>query len=140
MLSAENVMGQAAELRLAVDRLKNKPDAWRDDALLNRMVELAKVTGDIRENSLVPDKVLFRHRAFWTSHFGGIYVFVDDNTTTVIGDPSVRASGVPGRGRSIIFRSRMPNRFSSFSAQRGVLNCRAPHGSNNPAIWKIAAR
>jgi hypothetical protein len=95
VLSAENVMGQAAELRLAVDRLKSQPDAWRDDALLNRMVELAKVTGDIRENSLVPDKVLFRHRAFWTSHFGGIYVFVDDNTTTVIGDPSA-----PGFRRS----------------------------------------
>ena len=57
------------------------------------MVDLAKVTGDIRENSLVPDKVLFRHSAFWTSHFGGVYIFVDDNTTTVIGDPSV--AGLP---------------------------------------------
>lgn len=95
VLSAENVMGQAAELRLLVDRLKNEPDTWRDNSLLERMVELAKVTGDIRENSLVPDKVLFRHSAFWTSHFGGVYIFVDDNTTTVIGDPSV-----PGFRRS----------------------------------------
>lgn len=95
VLSAENVMGQAAELRLLVDRLQSEPDAWRDDGLLTRMVELAKVTGDIRENSLVPDKVIFRHRAYWTSHFGGTYVFVDDNTTTVIADPSA-----PGFRRS----------------------------------------
>ncbi|MEK1887819.1 MAG: DUF6638 family protein [Phyllobacterium sp.] len=95
VLSAQNVMGQAAELRLLVDRLQSEPDAWRDDGLINRMVELAKVTGDIRENSLVPDKVIFRHRAYWTSHFGGTYVFVDENTTTVIGDPSA-----PGFRRS----------------------------------------
>ncbi len=95
VLSAENVMGQAAELRLLVDRLQNEPNTWRDNDVLNRMVELAKVTGDIRENSLVPDKVVFRHKAFWTSHFGGIYIFVDDNTTTVIGDPAA-----PGFRRS----------------------------------------
>jgi len=95
VLSAENVMGQAAELRLLVDRLEDEPDAWRNNDLINRMVELAKVTGDIRENSLVPDKVIFRHRAFWTSHFGGTFIFVDDNTTTVIGDASA-----PGFRRS----------------------------------------
>ena len=95
VLSAENVMGQAGELRTLVDRLQNEPDAWRDNGLLNRMVDLAKVAGDIRENSLVPDKVIFRHRAYWTSHFGGTYVFVDDNTTTVIADPSA-----PGFRRS----------------------------------------
>ena len=68
---------------------------WRDNALLERMVALAKVAGDIRENSLVPDKVVFRHNAYWTSHFGGLYVFVDDNTTTIISDPKT-----PGFRRS----------------------------------------
>jgi hypothetical protein len=52
------------------------------------MVELAKVCGDIRENALVPDQVIFRHNAFWTSHFGGVYIFVDMEGTTVIADPS----------------------------------------------------
>lgn len=70
VLSAENVMGQAAELRLLVDRLQNEPNIWRDDDLLNRMVELAKVTGDIRENSLVPDKGL--------KDFKDIITFKDD--------------------------------------------------------------
>ncbi len=88
VLSAEDVLGKAAELGKLIDRLKLEPDAWRDDTMLNRMVELAKVCGDVRENALVPDQVIFRHNAFWTSHFGGLYVFIDKDMTTVIGDPS----------------------------------------------------
>ena len=59
------------------------------------MVELAKVCGDIRENALVPDQVIFRHNAFWTSHFGGTYVFVDPDMTTVVANPAA-----PGFRRS----------------------------------------
>ncbi len=95
VLSAEDVLGKAAELGKLVDRLKQEPDAWRDDAMLKRMVELAKVCGDIRENALVPDQVIFRHNAFWTSHFGGLYVLVDPDMTTVISAPSA-----PGFRRS----------------------------------------
>ena len=95
VLSAEDVLGKAAELGTLVDRLKLQPDAWRDDALLNRMVDLARVCGDIRENALVPDQVIFRHNAFWTSHFGGVYIFVDPDMTTVIADPDA-----PGFRRS----------------------------------------
>ena len=95
VLSAEDVLGKAAELGKLVDRLKQEPDAWRDDEMLTRMVELAKVCGDIRENALVPDQVIFRHNAFWTSHFGGLYVFVDPDVTTVISDPAA-----PGFRRS----------------------------------------
>ncbi|OOG67865.1 hypothetical protein B0E45_20915 [Sinorhizobium sp. A49] len=95
VLSAEDMLGKAAELRGLVDRLKRVPTAWTDDEMLNRMVELAKVTGDIRQNALVPDQLVFRHDAFWANHFGGVYVFLDDKTTTVICDPSV-----PGFRRS----------------------------------------
>jgi hypothetical protein len=95
VLSAEDVLGKAAELGKLVDRLKHEPDAWRDDALLEHMVELAKVCGDIRENALVPDQVIFRHNAFWTSHFGGLYIFVDPGMTTVITSPAA-----PGFRRS----------------------------------------
>ncbi|THF56109.1 hypothetical protein E6C48_16110 [Mesorhizobium composti] len=95
VLSAEDVLGKAAELGKMVDRLKQEPDAWRDDAMLKRMVELAKVCGDIRENALVPDQVIFRHNAYWTSHFGGLYVFIDPDVTTVISDPAA-----PGFRRS----------------------------------------
>ena len=95
VLSAEDVTGKATELATLVDRLKQEPDFWRDTASLEHMVELAKVTGDIRNNALVPDQVIFRHRTYWTSHFGGLYVFIDPQITTVISDPSA-----PGFRRS----------------------------------------
>ena len=95
VLSAEDVTGKATELAGLVDRLKQEPDFWRDTAALEHMVELAKVTGDIRENALVPEQVIFRHNAYWTSHFGGLYVFVDPGMTTVVSDPSA-----PGFRRS----------------------------------------
>lgn len=87
VMSANDTLGKAAELRVLTDKLKGEPEAWRDNDLLNRMVELAKVCGDIRENVLVPDQVVFRHNAFWTSHFGGLYVFIDEKMTTVIASP-----------------------------------------------------
>eukprot|EP01035_Chromulina_nebulosa_P059532 gene59532-81475_t len=59
--SAEDILGKAAELRVLADRLVSQPDAWRDDDMLTRMVELAKLTGDIRQNTLVPDQLVFRH-------------------------------------------------------------------------------
>src|SRR5690606_33610202 len=95
VLSAEDVTGKAAELATLIDRLKQEPEFWRDTAALEHMVDLAKITGDIRENALVPEQVIFRHNAYWTSHFGGLYVFVDPGMTTVISDPSA-----PGFRRS----------------------------------------
>jgi hypothetical protein len=87
--SADDILGKAAELRQLADRLVSQPDAWRDDAMLNRMVDLAKLTGDIRQNSLVPDQLVFRHDAFWAGHFGGVFIFNDGRNTTVISKPDV---------------------------------------------------
>lgn len=95
VLSADDVIGKANELRGLADRLKHAPDAWRDNNMLNRMVELSKKVGDIRENQMVPEHVVFRHNAYWTSHFEGAYVFVDEKMTTVISDPDA-----PGFRRS----------------------------------------
>ena len=95
VLSADDTVRKAAELRRLADRLKSEPEAWRDDDMLHRMVELAQSTGDIRRTELVPDKLVFRHHAFWSSHFGGVYVFNDDDRITVIGHPDA-----PGFRRS----------------------------------------
>lgn len=95
VLSADNMLGKSDELAGLSDRLMTVPNAWRDDDMLNRMVALAGETGDIRKNALVPDKVVFRHQAFWAGHFGGVFVFVDDKATTVISDPAA-----PGFRRS----------------------------------------
>jgi hypothetical protein len=95
VLSAEDLLGKAGQLRQLCDALVTSPDAWRDNAMLEQMVALAKETGDIRQNTLVPDKLVFRHDAFWADHFGGVFVFVDEKITTVICDPEA-----PGFRRS----------------------------------------
>ncbi len=95
VFSADNMLAKSDELAALADRLIKVPYAWRDDAMLERMVELARETGDIRKNTLVPDRVVFRHEAYWTSHFGGLFVFVDERSTTVISDPAA-----PGFRRS----------------------------------------
>ncbi|MDD9910244.1 MAG: hypothetical protein OXR62_11180 [Ahrensia sp.] len=95
IFTGQDLTKQALELRLLIDRLKKEEDAWKDDAMLNRMAELAGLTGDIRSNDLVPEEVVFRHNTFWARHFGGVYVFIDERQTTVIGDPSA-----PGFRRS----------------------------------------
>ena len=140
VLSAEDVLGKAAELGKLVDRLKQEPDAWRDDAILNRMVDLAKVCGDIRENALVPDQVIFRHNAFWTSHFGGLYVFVDPDMTTVISDPSA-----PGFRRSRPWQVSYlslptPSASSPSSPPAAASSCRARRGSRRRVIWSIGPK
>lgn len=95
VFTGNNLAAQAVKLRLYIDRLRKDPDAWRDDDMLNEMVELAQHTGDIRSNDLVPNEIVYRHNTFWASHFGGVYVFIDEGQTTVIGDPDA-----PGFRRS----------------------------------------
>ncbi len=93
--TGQDLASQALQLRVLIDRLRKDPDAWRDDDMLHEMVRLSQHTGDIRTNTLVPEEVVFRHNTFWSSHFGGVYVFIDANQTTVIGD-----STAPGFRRS----------------------------------------
>ena len=85
-----NILGKRIDLQLMIDKLQKDPEAWRDDAMLKKMVTLAKVTGDVRTNELLPHELVFRHDAFWTSHFGGVYVFNDKDLITVIADPSAK--------------------------------------------------
>jgi Family of unknown function (DUF6638) len=86
--TASDLLGKTAQLQMMIDRLLKEPDAWRDDDMLNQMIEYANTTGDIRENALLPKEVIFRQDTYWTSHFGGVYVFVEEGQTTVICDSS----------------------------------------------------
>lgn len=86
VLSADGLLAKATELRTLVDTLTTSESGWRDDAMLSRMVDLARSTGDIRQNPLVPDKLVFPHLSFWAGHFGGLFLFRDENAMTVICD------------------------------------------------------
>ncbi len=86
VLSSEDVLAKADKLRRRIDRLMDVPSAWRDDNMINEMIDLARVTGDIRTNDLVPDQLVFRHNSYFLDHFGGVYVFIDNKKFTIICD------------------------------------------------------
>ena len=86
VLSAEDILVKADKLRRRIDRLMEVPGAWRDDGMINEMIDLARVTGDIRANQLVPDQLVFRNSSYFLDHFGGVYVFADGKKFTIICD------------------------------------------------------
>jgi hypothetical protein len=88
--TSSDLLGKTAELQLMIDKLLKEPDAWQDDSMLQDMVDTVQVTGDISRNELMPKEVVFRHNAFWTAHFGGVYVFNDEKQVTVIADPATK--------------------------------------------------
>ncbi len=60
-----------------VDRFKTEEDAWFDDVLIGEMITLARKSGDITRNPVNLTRTEFEQKNFWTSHFGGLYLFQD---------------------------------------------------------------
>ncbi len=58
-----------------IDQFKTKDGAWFDDVLIAKMIGLAKETGDVTRNPIQLEAMEFSQQNFWTSHFGGMYVF-----------------------------------------------------------------
>ena len=87
--TADKLLDKAKLLNNLVERFQNDRDSWRNDALIDEMLELAKACGDPRSNELIPRKTRFEQRSFWTRHFGGIYIFHDDDNAgaVVVGAP-----------------------------------------------------
>lgn len=79
-VEADTIGGHVADAdRLAalIDRFRSEPDGWRDDVLIAEMIELAKKTGDVTRVPISLPAMTFQQPSFWTSHFGGLYVFRD---------------------------------------------------------------
>ncbi len=70
-----NMVAQAERLTGLIERFRTVEDAWWDDALIGEMIELAGETGNIASNPVHLQPLRVAHRDFWTSHFGGLYVF-----------------------------------------------------------------
>ncbi|WP_283646212.1 DUF6638 family protein [Marinovum algicola] len=79
---------QARELAEMVDEFKTREDAWFDDPLIARMIGAARNTGDILRNPVLLETMSFETQNFWTSHFGGCYLFraVDRPALITAGD------------------------------------------------------
>lgn len=79
-VEADTIGGHVADAdRLAalIDRFRSEADGWRDDVLIAEMIELAKKTGDVTRVPISLPAMTFQQPSFWTSHFGGLYVFRD---------------------------------------------------------------
>jgi hypothetical protein len=98
----------ATALAALIDRFRREPDGWRDEALIARMIALATRTGDVTRVPVALPAMTFEQGNFWTSHFGGIYVFRDLNRPAAISALSAESLGVlpvPGidlRQRNVI--------------------------------------
>ncbi len=70
-----NHVRDAGKLAALIDRFRSEPEGWRDDVLIADMIGLAKTTGDITRVPVALPAMTFQQDNFWTSHFGGIYIF-----------------------------------------------------------------
>jgi hypothetical protein len=67
----------ATQLAKLIDRFRSEPEGWRDDVLIAQMIELAKKTGDVTRVPITLTPKSFAQGSFWTSLFGGLYLFRD---------------------------------------------------------------
>ena len=70
-----NHVAEAEKLGGLIERFRTEPDAWFDDVLIAEMIGLAKKTGDVTRNPVRLKATRFETPDFWTSHFGGVYLF-----------------------------------------------------------------
>ena len=77
-VSADTTQGHVATARKLgqrIERFRSEPDAWWDDLLIAEMIELARTTGDVTRTPLELEAKTFEQGNYWTSHFGGLYLF-----------------------------------------------------------------
>lgn len=68
-------IAMADELGEKIDSFMTRPDGWHDDVLIAEMVALAQKTGDVTRNPVRLAHMSYETPDFWTSLFGGFYVF-----------------------------------------------------------------
>ena len=73
--TTDGAVATAEKLGGLINQFKTVPDAWFDDILIAQMVELAKKTGDLTRNPIALKEMTFAQDNFWTSLFGGVYLF-----------------------------------------------------------------
>ncbi len=86
-IEADTIQSHIAEaktLQTYIDKFMHDDDAWWDDVLIAQMIELAKRTGNIQRNPIKLKAKSYSQGNYFTEHFGGIYVFRDVKTPTII--------------------------------------------------------
>ncbi len=79
-----NLLEQAQRLKTRIDVFFAREESWQDAELINEILRLSRLVGDVRYNNLTPRHTRFRIPSFWTSHFGGIYIFREEDGVPVV--------------------------------------------------------
>ena len=87
-------VADAGKLTQLIDRFRTEADGWRDETLIADMIALATKTGDITRQAITLPAMTFQQPNFWTSHFGGVYVFQDLKFPGVIATQTREGLGV----------------------------------------------
>ena len=82
--TTQSHVAEAQTLTTQIDRFLTEDDAWWDDVLIAEMIELAKRTGNIQRNPVMLHSKVYEQGNYFTTHLGGVYVFRDAATPTVI--------------------------------------------------------
>lgn len=75
--TTDQTLGQVRRLEGLIADFKTREDGWFDDVLIAQIIDVAKETGDVMRNPVSLKTMRFEQPAFWTSHFGGVYLFRD---------------------------------------------------------------
>ncbi len=89
--TTEGTIRDAEKLGGLIDRFNQEEDAWFNDELIAQMITVAQRTGDVTRNPVRLKQMEFAQDNFWTSHFGGLYLFrgVDHPAAITAGDKSL---------------------------------------------------
>ena len=94
--TTRQLIDKSRKLDEMIQEFHREPDSWQDEIFLRDMVELAEATGDIRQQSVVPDRLDYEQGNFFTTHFGGLYAFLDAKRPTLIScGPDFDDDGLP---------------------------------------------
>ncbi len=86
--TTDSHVAEARKLAEKIERFKTESDGWWNDVLIAEMIELAKTTGDVTHNPIALKPLSVEMVDFWTSHFGGLYIFrsLDHPAAIAVGD------------------------------------------------------
>lgn len=104
--TAGELIADAQALKVHINRFMTENDAWWDDVLIADMVELAKQTGNIQRHPINLSAKAYEQGNYYTSHFGGMYIFRDAKTPTVIAREDVDGLEDMAGFRKITFSDR----------------------------------